>query len=73
VFTFSLGDLEEQPHGEYATRYVGNMRKREVHDRNKGDKRCHIDKIKFPVHFGSLDAARLEKYGLCFWCIRSER
>ena len=67
------GNPEEHQPGEAAYRYVGNMRKREVHDRNKAGGRCHLDKIKFPINFASLDTARLENYDLCGHCIRSER
>lgn len=71
MFTFNLDDLEEHPPGEAAYRYVGNMKTREIHDRNKATGRCHIAKIKFPVNFASLDQARLEEYDFCAHCLKS--
>jgi len=56
-------------------RYVANAnrRKREVHDREQADGRCHLDKIKWPVEYEVLDDALANGYDLCAWCLRSRR
>ena len=51
------------------SRYLGNVRTKEVHDLLNTKPQCQIEEIVHRVHFDSLLAAHAAGYDNCLWCI----
>lgn len=60
----------------YPTRYLGNTKKKEVHDLDQEKTSCQINEIIAAHHdraFATLTAAHAAGFDNCHWCLGGSR